>query len=139
MPVAEVLLNCVTFMEMHQHDFANCFRFVLRGEMTKEDAQQLWWAWETAQSVLHDRPVTVEVSGVTAASASVLDVLSQMRASGVRITAVRPVLCETLVHRFDLGSVILRARQHGKSGLMPMLKRVPALVSACVSLRRQKR
>src|SRR4051812_42805403 len=111
-------------MEMHQHDSAACFRFVLRGEVTQEDARQLWSAWETAQSITNGRPVVVEVSGITKADAGALEVLIKMQTSGIAITAIRPVVCSELLRCFDLPSDTSRA---GRSLFWPirMLKAIP--------------
>jgi ABC-type transporter Mla MlaB component len=77
-------------MEMHQHDSAQAFRFVLSGELAGDAVQQLEWAWETAKSILAGRDLIVDVSGIANADRSGGELLCRMRESGARLTAALP-------------------------------------------------
>ncbi len=52
-------------MDIYQHDSADTFRFVLKGELAKVEVQQLQCAWETAESILNGKDLIIEISGVT--------------------------------------------------------------------------
>ena len=77
-------------MEMYQHDSAAMFRFVLRGDLVDGQIQDLEHAWTTAKSTLQSKDLVVDVSGVTHADESGMDLLSRMRESGACLTAVLP-------------------------------------------------
>lgn len=77
-------------MDMHQHDGATMFQFVLRGELTGNRVQDLEHAWNTAKSILAGKELVVDVSGMTDADPSGVDLLSRMRESGARLTAAQP-------------------------------------------------
>ena len=89
-------------MDMHLHDNRDTFRFVLRGELTEAGAQQLRWAWEAAKSILNGKALSVDISAVTKAEPAGIDLLSRMRKSGARITAVGPPESEELLRLFDI-------------------------------------
>jgi len=93
-------------MEMYQHDSANTFRFVLKGDLAKIEAQQLQCAWETAKSILNGKDIIIDVSGVTKADPAAVELLARIRESGAQITAARVPECE---------------------GLLPLLEQPPAM------------
>ena len=84
-------------MEMYQHDYAAMFRFVLSGDLTGDGVPQLEHAWTTAKSILHGRDLAVDVSGLTNADESGLDLLFRMRDSGARLSAPLPPASEELL------------------------------------------
>jgi hypothetical protein len=77
-------------MDMYQHDGATMFRFVLRGELCGSWVAELGYAWTTAQSILGNKELVIDISGITSADASGLDLLSRMRESGARLAAPLP-------------------------------------------------
>ena len=77
-------------MMIYQHDSAGEFRFVLRGELQGKAVQELEWAWETAKSILGSKELHIDLSDVPDADESGSELLSRMRESGARLTAVLP-------------------------------------------------
>ena len=100
-------------MEMYQHDNAAMFRFVLRGALTGGWVPELEHAWTTAKSILDGRDLAVDVSGMTNADESGVELLFRMRASGARLTAPLPPASEELLR--SLG-VPVAARADGPLG-----------------------
>ena len=92
-------------MNLYQHDGPREYRFVLKGELSETSAQELEWAWQTAQSILKDKTVIVEVSEITTADSAASDLLFRMRESGAHIIAPRPPQCEELVRLLGLSRV----------------------------------
>lgn len=84
-------------MEMYQHDSAAMFRFVLRGELTRDHVRELECAWTTAKSILDGKELAVDISGITNADPSGIDLLSRMRESGARLTAALPPESEEIL------------------------------------------
>jgi len=91
-----------TPMEMFQHDSARTFRFVLRGKLAGSRVLELKQAWTTAQSILNGKELIVDVSGITAADQSGLDLLSRMRESGARLSAALPPKSEGFLRSLGL-------------------------------------
>jgi ABC-type transporter Mla MlaB component len=77
-------------MQMFQHDSATMFRFVLQGELTGDEVQELEHAWTTALSILETKELVVDVSGITNADAAGIELLSRMREKGARLNATLP-------------------------------------------------
>jgi ABC-type transporter Mla MlaB component len=77
-------------MEMYQHDSPARFEFVLRGDLTGEPITDLEHAWNTAKSILGDRVLVVDISGVKMADAHAIALLSRMRESGAYLTGALP-------------------------------------------------
>src|SRR5438046_231749 len=102
--------RCIDTMEMYQHDGATMFRFVLRGDLTGGDVPELEHAWTTAKSILNGRDLAVDVSGLTNADESGVDLLFRMRDSGARLSAPLPLASEELLR--SLG-VPVAARAEG--------------------------
>jgi ABC-type transporter Mla MlaB component len=84
-------------MDMYQHDSATVFQFVLRGELGGDSVQDLEHAWTTAKSILEGKELVVDVSGITNADPSGVDLLSRMRESGARLTAALPPESEEIL------------------------------------------
>jgi ABC-type transporter Mla MlaB component len=91
-------------MEMYQHDSATAFRFVLRGDLIGDQIQDLEHAWTTAKSILKSKELVVDVSGVTHADQSGVDLLSRMRDSGACLTAVLPPKSAGLLRSLGLSA-----------------------------------
>jgi len=81
-------------MEMYLHDSAAMFRFVLHGDLKGGRVPELEHAWTTAKSVLNDRDLVIDVSGITNADQFGVELLSRMRDSGARLTAPLPLASE---------------------------------------------
>ena len=77
-------------MEMYQHDSPARFEFVLRGDLTGDPITDLEHAWNTAKSILGDKVLVVDISGIKTADAHGIALLSRMRESGARLTGVLP-------------------------------------------------
>ncbi len=77
-------------MDMYQHDSAAMYRFVLRGDLADDQTQELERAWSTAKSILKGKELVVDVSGITDADDSGVELLSRMRDSGARLTMALP-------------------------------------------------
>jgi ABC-type transporter Mla MlaB component len=84
-------------MEMYQHDYPAMFRFVVRGDLTGGVVPELEHAWTTAKSILHGRHLAVDVSGLTNADKSGIDLLFRMRDSGAHLSAPLPPASEELL------------------------------------------
>jgi len=84
-------------MELYQHDNAAMFRFVLRGGLTGAYVTELEHAWTTAQSILNGRDLAVDVSAMTNADESGVDLLFRMRDSGAHLMAPLPPASEELL------------------------------------------
>ena len=77
-------------MGIYQHDSATTFRFVIRDELSGTAVRDLEHAWTTAKSVLNQKQLVVDLSGVTNADALGMDLLLRMRESGARLIAALP-------------------------------------------------
>ena len=88
-------------MDIYQHDSAETFRFVLKGELAKIEVQQLQCAWETAKSILNGKDLIIEVSGVRKVDSAGVELLTRMRESGAQIVAARAPGCEDLLRFSD--------------------------------------
>lgn len=75
---------------MYQHDSAAMFKFVLRGDLSGDQVPGLEHAWTTAKSILNDRALVLDVSGLTNTDPSARELLSRMRNSGVQVVAAPP-------------------------------------------------
>jgi ABC-type transporter Mla MlaB component len=80
----------MSMMELYQHDGRSTFRFVLRGSLAGRWVQELEYAWVTASSVLKGKEVVVDVCGVAEIDEHGVNLLSRMRAKGVRLVANTP-------------------------------------------------
>jgi len=84
-------------MDLYQHDSAGMFRFVLRGDLSGTSVREFEQAWNTATSIATRKEIVVDLSGVTDADAAGVGLLSRMRESGVRLTAMLPPKSEALL------------------------------------------
>ncbi len=97
-------------MRIAQHDGADAFEFVLSGELSGTAAQQLEWAWQTARSITVQKPLIVDISGVTSADESGRALLSRMRELGARLTAAKLPASEDLLQQFGVPAGYPRPR-----------------------------
>ncbi|HWQ55883.1 MAG TPA: hypothetical protein VN442_19500 [Bryobacteraceae bacterium] len=72
---------------VYQHDASGTFRFVLLGQLKQPWVDELRHAWTTASSVIQNKELVIDLSALTAADNSGIDLLSRMRESGARIIA----------------------------------------------------
>jgi ABC-type transporter Mla MlaB component len=89
-------------MEMYQHDSVTMFRFVLRGELAGVQVRELEHAWTAERSVLAAKELVVDISGITNADSSGIDLLSRMRESGARLTAALPPASEAILRSLEV-------------------------------------
>ena len=109
-------------MEMYQHDSAGRFQFVLRGELAGNRVLGLEQAWTTAKSILNGKELVVDVSGITVADESGVDLLSRMRDSGARLNAALPPKSEELLRSLGLPAAAPRVRRFGLVRSINILK-----------------
>ena len=112
-------------MEMFQHDSAMTFRFVLQGELTGHGVQELEYAWTTARSILGQKALEVEVSGITTADAGGVELLSRMRETGARLNAALPPESAELI--LSMGIPMAAPVRSGSAWILRVLQRVEAL------------
>ena len=84
-------------MDIYQHDSAAMFRFVLRGHLANEHVLELEQAWTTARSILQQKELVVDVSGISDADPQGAELLHRMRDAGARLTAALPPKSEELL------------------------------------------
>jgi len=72
---------------MYLHDRPALFQFVLKGKLSGDPVQSLKHAWDTALSVIGNKELIIDVSGVTDADSSGVALLARMQQSGARLTA----------------------------------------------------
>jgi len=74
-------------MQMYLNDSVKTFEFVLQGELTGDAVRSLEYAWITATSILDGKEVFVDVSSLTAADATGIELLHRITGSGARLRA----------------------------------------------------
>src|ERR1039458_5638513 len=89
-------------MDIYQHDGAAMFRFVLRGQLIGGRVEDLEHAWSTAKSILDGKELVVDISGITNADPSGVELLSRMRESGARLTATLPPESAEFISSFGI-------------------------------------
>lgn len=108
-------------MDMYQYDSATMFQFVLRGELIGDRVRELEHAWITAKSILEGKELIVDVSGITSADPSGVDLLSRMRESGARLTAALPAESEDFLRSVGVPMATPRGR-HGNTRAWRLLR-----------------
>lgn len=73
-------------MTIYQHDERARFRFQLRGPLDAAGARELECSWRTALSILGQKDLVVDVTGVTEVDDIGRKLLNLMRESGATIT-----------------------------------------------------
>ena len=104
-------------MEIYQHDGAEVFRFVLRGDLSGQVVQQLEWAWETAKSILHGKELIIDISGMASADPLGLELLFCMRNAGGRLTADLPPASMELLRQLDVPTLAPRSESSLLAGI----------------------
>jgi ABC-type transporter Mla MlaB component len=77
-------------MDYYQHDGATTFRFQLTGELSGPGVTDLEHAWQTASSIMHDKQLVLDVSDVTGADATGMQLLQRMLGAGGRLVSAKP-------------------------------------------------
>jgi ABC-type transporter Mla MlaB component len=70
------------------HDGSDAFRFQLAGNLSKDAAQDLEQAWRSASSVIGEKRVIFDLSGLTSIDASGQDLLSAWTCQGALLGAI---------------------------------------------------
>lgn len=78
-------------MDLYQHDSDTVFRFALYGQLAGSCVSELEQAWLTAQSILKDKELVVDLSGVTDVDTTGSELLSRMREAGARLIPALPL------------------------------------------------
>ena len=74
-----------SMMDYYQHDFGTTFRFQLAGELTGADVMDLEHAWQTATSIMRDKQLILDVSGLTGADEPGVQLIQRMFGSGALV------------------------------------------------------
>ena len=94
---------------MYQHDSAEMFQFILRGELSVDQVPDLEHAWTTAQSIVKAKELVIDVSGLTKADPSGMELLNRMRDSGVHLSAGSPAQSDSLVKSLAIPAPVAAA------------------------------
>jgi len=106
---------------MYQHDGPTSFRFALAGELSGDRVQDLEHAWNTARSILAQKELVVDLSGITHADSPGIDLLYRMRESGARLTAALPPQSEEFLRSLGVAVAAPHVPQ-GKTWALPFLR-----------------
>ena len=74
-------------MDIYLHDGQTTFRFVLAGELAGDDVQNVLHSWRTASSVISEKALLVDISGISAFDSNGLELLESMRRAGASLTS----------------------------------------------------
>lgn len=77
-------------MDYYQHDGATTFRFQLAGDLAGPGVTDLEHAWQTARSIMDGKQLVLDVSDVTGADATGMQLLKRMLGSGARLISAEP-------------------------------------------------
>ncbi len=89
-------------IDIYQHDSATIFRFILRGDLAGQHVLELEHAWTTARSILEDKELVVDVSGISDADGEGVELLHRMRDAGARLTAALPPQSEEFLRSLGI-------------------------------------
>jgi hypothetical protein len=76
-----------SMMDYYQHDFGTTFRFQLAGELTGADVMELEHAWHTATSIMRDKQLILDVSGLTGVDEPGVQLIQRMFGSGALVVS----------------------------------------------------
>ena len=76
-----------SMMDYYQHDFGTTFRFQLAGELAGADVSELEHAWQTATSIMHDKQLILDVSGLTGVDGPGVQLIQRMFGSGALVVS----------------------------------------------------
>lgn len=96
-------------MDMYQHDGPRIFRFVLSGELSDDAVHQLAWSWQTAKSILGDKELIVDISGLAKADAPGLELLFRMREAGACLKADLPAVSPEFLGQLGVSALAPRS------------------------------
>ena len=88
------------------HDGSGAMRFQLAGSLSGDGAQSVRYAWQTALSVIGDRPLVVDITRVIDADDDGRALLRRWQESGARIIAASPksrALSDAVVNELHAG------------------------------------
>ena len=91
-------------MDYYQHDGTTTFRFQLVGELAGPWVTDLEHAWQTANSIMRDKQLVLDVSDLTGADAPGVRLLQSMLKAGARLVSAEPPTWPALLQ--SLGSPI---------------------------------
>jgi anti-anti-sigma regulatory factor len=115
-------------LRYYLHDSSDALRFQLIGSLTMESAEDLELTWNTASTLIGDRPVLIDVSGVTAIDWSGQEVLHSWNARGARLVVATREAQSRLQRMTGLPVAILRRDPPGPAWLRTIERWIRALV-----------
>jgi hypothetical protein len=80
-------------LQYYIHDDMDAFRLELSGSLSGEGARSVYHAWQTALSIVGERPVIADITFVTDADEGGRGLLQLWHRHGVRITAASAQSC----------------------------------------------
>jgi hypothetical protein len=102
-------------MDYYQHDGATTFRFQLAGELAGPGVTDLEHAWQTATSIMHDKQLVLDVSDVTGADATGMQLLKRMLKSGASLVSAQPPASPELLSTLGAPVAFTPRLQHSTS------------------------
>lgn len=93
-------------IDVHLHDRGLSFEFVVKGKLTANTVHALEQSWLTAQSILADKALSVDLSGLSSVDEEGRRCLTRMTASGAHLKASSPPQSEDLLK--SLGVPIIK-------------------------------
>lgn len=108
-------------MDYYQHDGATTFRFQLAGDLAGPGVIDLEHAWQTATSIMRNKQLVVDVSDVTSADATGMQLLKRMLKAGASLVSAQPPASPGLLD--SLGApVTFKPRVQAPGGLWHSLR-----------------
>ena len=126
-------------MDLYQHDSPTVYRFVLRGGLTGASVQNLEQAWKTAMSITNKKETVVDISGVTDADASGVELLFRMREAGVRLNGALPLKSELLLRSMGIPVAASGTRRGGWAVRLTHFDKLSAVMGAWTGRRERGR
>jgi hypothetical protein len=75
-------------LHFYMHDGLDTFRFELAGRLSAESARELEQAWRTAASMIGERRVIIDLSGVTGIDPNARELLRRWASEGAQLAVV---------------------------------------------------
>jgi hypothetical protein len=92
---------------IYQHDGPDAYRFQLFGKLEGSSIDELELCWRAASSILRSRLLVLDISGVSAADARGIDLLSRMQDAGARLSAGSAPASSALISRLGMDTQIV--------------------------------
>lgn len=108
-------------MDYYQHDGATTFRFQLAGELTGPWVTDLEHAWQTATSIMRDKQLVLDVSDLTGADATGVQLLHRMLRAGARLVSAEPPASPSLLRLLGV-PVAFTPREHPSRSLRSWIR-----------------